>query len=189
MPDRPDGVIPSGEAWRRTSEAVRHFENSYRDPVKFGRRRKRFDGEGGGSKIIRFRICEACCLECWADVVVISKAFSGSIPGSGATVRDCDNTPGTGTGPGEGTGTGNKTLSANQVRVYDVTGAFGASKAFLNEPNDDLLDRIGWAVRATRNAKDCSENTTAQETCGGFSIPDERWEIISLAPPSTQCSP
>lgn len=187
MPDRPDGVIPSGEAWRRTSEAVRHYEDTYRDPIKFGRRRKRFDGDGGGSKIIRFRICEACCQECWADVVVISKAFTGSIPGAGATVRDCDNTLGTGTGPGEGTGTGNKTLTANQVRIYDVSGIISGTKCFLNEPNASLVDRIGWAIRMTRNPKDCSENDTTQETCGGFTIPDTRWEIFSMCCDEDAC--
>lgn len=43
----------------------------------------------GAGLIILFEICESCCEECWADVTILSKTSTETLPGLGATVTKC----------------------------------------------------------------------------------------------------
>ena len=82
---------------------------------------------------------------------------------------------------GECGSSSDKQLGDHQIRVYDLAGCF------LSEPDDSLVDRVGYAVYMTTDAYDCDDEPLAQDSCGGVNIPDERWEIHSLCGPDSYC--
>lgn len=126
----------------------------------------------GGGASIGFEIVEACCNECWADVIVQERP-----PGVASVIGE----GGLGTETRCGSSSP-KNLASCQLRVYDKTN----SRCFLNEPNGDLVGRSGHAAyltstavqsgRAARRTASCS--ITAAANC--TSMPVTAWSIHSL---------
>lgn len=106
-------------------------------------------GSTGSGLIVRFRIVASYfCGQCYADARVISVPYGVSL----ADLPDVD------------------TYDNNAVRVYDRTGRY------LNEPPEDLLNRIGYAQYMTP-----LEDGPCPDTY--FSA----WEIISLPCSEVTC--
>lgn len=132
-------------------------------------------GSGGGSLEVLFQVCEACCAECWADVIVLSQSTQDTIPGLGATVTEC-------ACDSESDGYCDKVLASNQIRVYDVAGCF------LNEPDELLVGRRGYAsyFYEFTPLEDCAGDPM-DLTCGLTDFPTPRWEIKSLCCYQNEC--
>ena len=106
-------------------------------------------GGGGGDLTVRFRIVASYfCGQCYADARVISVPYGVSL----VDLPDVD------------------TYDNNALRVYDRTGRF------LNEPPEDLINRIGYARYMTP-----LEDGPCPDTY--FSA----WEIISLPCSEVTC--
>jgi hypothetical protein len=78
------------------------------------------------------------------------------------------------TDAGTGTHTVHRVLAVDpgELIVYDP------ADYFLNEPNADLVDRVGYAVRLERDG-------SATDPCSF--VPSPRWEILSLCCPEDAC--
>lgn len=138
--DRAAGLGP--KAREQVTKLVRERVRKHQNEMPQRGRWMGVPGESSGGLMIRFRIvASSFCGQCYANARVISTPFGVPV----GELPDVD------------------TYDNNAVRVYDRTGRF------LNEPPEDLINRIGYARYMTP-----LEDGPCPDTYF------DAWEIVSL---------